>query len=152
MKASPVIANICFAKLQIMNCFIYIRNDLSGSFINRQVLIGLGELLEYQTQEKENPEPALAPMLLVLTGICRDSVAAQAFFKSMVFGDKPTTESEGELQMDPEPDNADGTDTIRSVLLKHVTSFHMTLKHHVSEFLLRFAEEIQWNIFKDWIW
>lgn len=141
MAATPIIPNICSAKLSIINCLMNIKNDMSNLLNKRKILTALGDLLEYQCLDDKNPESALAPIIAVLNGLCRGNNEILTFFRKMLWGsscDIEVREDDTELiNMDPKQDENtnERITTVRNILIKHVTSLHITLKLQVSEFL-----------------
>eukprot|EP01083_Nonionella_stella_P084217 233087_1 len=139
-NADVPIPNISWAKIAVVDALIFIRNDRAALVTSLKVLEGLGELLEFQAKRKGSPETQLAPLLLLLTGLCKGSKESMTYFRHLIWGpkcDEKKPESESSSSKDPpmEAPKSDYESELRDKLIEHITTYQMTLKTTVSDFL-----------------
>eukprot|EP00475_Leptophrys_vorax_P009831 TRINITY_DN1651_c0_g1_i1.p1 TRINITY_DN1651_c0_g1~~TRINITY_DN1651_c0_g1_i1.p1 ORF type:complete len:173 (-),score=53.17 TRINITY_DN1651_c0_g1_i1:46-564(-) len=111
---------------------------------DNEVLDGFLELLDIQAHNKEaKPEAALSPLLFVLKGLCLTDAVALKKIKTYIFGDHAEPKED-----DPPPQDAmkpvgwetDDPNSTKTILIKHILSFHTTLKYAATEFFYALAQ------------
>lgn len=145
-------------KFNVSNLMIYMPQRLGEGMImygDYRAIHGLAEMLWKQAQERDRKlvSTSLTPILSALVRLCKGSPEASKYIKWYIFHDlaeEPKNKKKSDLNMSPQGQQGKQVDdgTLRYNLTQHMTSFDMTFKSVVSEFLWQLCNKKKYELIR----
>jgi len=158
-EKDPQITSLIDLKFNVSNLMIYMPQRLGEGMVmngDYRAIHGLAEMLYRQAQERDSKlvANALTPILTSLIRLCKGSKAASRYLKWYIFHDlaqPPKNKKTSNLEMTPEGQKGrknvdDGT--LRYILISYMTSFDVTFKSCISEFLWQLCDSKKYELIR----